>query len=131
MLATDGISSYVMFHYGEIQWTTGDKSGGTGGFGGSEAVAGFNAGDRISYVSIIGSGMPEIADIETMSNIMRPGVFMFKTDNSQISPVPCELSSYTIHTSDQWIILLINSQQFHCTNLEPGMETQLFHQEWM
>lgn len=92
VLATDGVSSYVIFRYGEIQWTTGDKSGGSGGFGGSEAVVGFNAGDRINYISVIGSGMPEIVDIETQTNIMRPGVFMFRTDNPQIAPMPCKFT---------------------------------------
>ena len=94
VLATDAVSSYVIFRYGEIQWTTGDKSGGSGGFGGSEAVVGFNAGDRINYVSVIGSGMPEIVDIETQTNIMRPGVFMFRTDNPHIPPTPCKLALY-------------------------------------
>lgn len=91
VLATDSTSSYVIFHFGEIQWTTGDKSGGSGGFGGSEAVVGINKGDRMNYVSVIGSGMPEIVDVETQSNIMRLGVFMYRTDNQKISPAPCEL----------------------------------------
>lgn len=90
MLATDSVSSYVMFRYGEIQWTTGDKSGGSGGFGGSEAIVGINAGDRRSYISVFGSGMPEIVDVETQTNIMRPGVFMYRLDNAKISPTPCE-----------------------------------------
>lgn len=90
MLATDGISSYVMFRYGEIQWTTGDKSGGSGGFGGSEAIVGINKGDRMNYVSVAGSGMPEVVDIETQTNVMKPGVFMYRTDNAHISPMPCK-----------------------------------------
>lgn len=95
MLATDGVSSYVMFRYGEIQWTTGDKSGGNGGFGGSEAIVGFNAGDRIRYVNVIGSGMPAVVNIETQTNVMTPGVFMFRTDNPQISPMPCEFLTHS------------------------------------
>ena len=93
VLATDAVLSYVIFRYGEVQWTTGDKSGGSGGFGGSEAVVGFNVGDRINYVSVIGSGMPEIVDIETQTNVMTPGVFMFRTDNPQIPPMPCKFIS--------------------------------------
>ena len=45
-MATNGVNSFVIFLYadGEIQWTTGDASGGTGGLGGTPAQVGFNAG---------------------------------------------------------------------------------------
>ena len=80
----------MIFLYGDIQWTTGDKSGGSGGFEGSEAVVGINKGDRMSYVSVIGSGMPEVVNVDTQTNIMKPGVFMYRTDKAQIPPEPCE-----------------------------------------
>ena len=44
-MATDGTRSFAMFLYGSISWTTGDASGGRGGFGGHYARAGLNAGD--------------------------------------------------------------------------------------
>ncbi len=34
----------IFFNYGQIQWETGSASGGSGGFGGTPAAAGFNAG---------------------------------------------------------------------------------------
>jgi hypothetical protein len=35
----------VVFNYGDMQWTTGNSSGGVDGFGGSAATVGINAGD--------------------------------------------------------------------------------------
>ncbi|HTL80675.1 MAG TPA: gliding motility-associated C-terminal domain-containing protein [Bacteroidia bacterium] len=40
----------VSFCYKDMQWTTGDASGGVGGFGGSDAVVGANEGDGINYI---------------------------------------------------------------------------------
>jgi gliding motility-associated-like protein len=42
----------VAFCYGDMQWTTGDASGGTNGFGGTPATVGVNKGDGFSYVQI-------------------------------------------------------------------------------
>ncbi len=58
LIITDGIDSIlppgnnVAFCYGEMQWTTGDASSGTGGFGGSPATVGINKGDGASYFQI-------------------------------------------------------------------------------
>ncbi|MDX1908720.1 MAG: hypothetical protein SF053_16910 [Bacteroidia bacterium] len=37
----------VIFSYGDMQWTTGSSSGGTGGFGGHAATIGVNLGDGV------------------------------------------------------------------------------------
>lgn len=42
ILTNDGLAG---FSYDYMQWTTGDASNGSGGFGGSSAIAGFDAGD--------------------------------------------------------------------------------------
>jgi len=47
----------ISFCYGEMQWTTGDASGGTGGFGGTStgafpATVGLNKGDGVNYVQV-------------------------------------------------------------------------------
>ncbi len=39
---------YAGFSYANMEWTTGDASGGSGGFGGSPARAGFDAGDGVN-----------------------------------------------------------------------------------
>ncbi len=42
----------VSFCYGDMQWTTGDASGGTNGFGGTPATVGINKGSGGNYVQI-------------------------------------------------------------------------------
>ena len=82
ILATVLKCSFVIFIYpnGEIQWTTGDNSGGIDGFGGVEAVAGINAGDGVNNIIIPGSQTPSIINITQTSNVDIPGVWMFRVD---------------------------------------------------
>ena len=47
-----GVGNNVAFYYGDMQWTTGSFSGGSGGFGGTPATVGINAGNGIDYVQI-------------------------------------------------------------------------------
>ena len=42
----------VAFCYGDMQWTTGSASGGTGGFGGTPATVGVNKGDHTNFIQI-------------------------------------------------------------------------------
>jgi len=47
-----GIGNNVCFCYSDMQWTTGDASGGSGGFGGTPATVGVNAGDGVNFFQI-------------------------------------------------------------------------------
>lgn len=47
-----GLGNNVAFYYGDMQWTTGDASGGGAGFGGFPATAGINQGDGINFIQI-------------------------------------------------------------------------------
>ena len=47
-----GLGNNVCFCYGDMQWTTGDASGGVGGYGGAPATVGVNKGDGIDYFNI-------------------------------------------------------------------------------
>ena len=70
-----------MFLYENIQWTTGDSSGGSSGLNGTEALVGINAGDdRMNFITVPGSRTPNITNIINTSNIGFPGVWMFKVD---------------------------------------------------
>ena len=82
ILATTVTESFVIILYadGEIQWTTGDASGGSNGLGGTEALAGINVGDGINHITIPGSLTPSIIDITQTSNVGIPGVWIFKVD---------------------------------------------------
>jgi MYXO-CTERM domain-containing protein len=53
----------VEFRFNKCQWVTGDASGGTGGFGGTPAQSGFDAGNERDYVEIPGSRTDDIARI--------------------------------------------------------------------
>jgi hypothetical protein len=58
LVLTDGTDDYigvgnnVDFSYLDMQWTTGDASGGSNGFGGTPAVVGANLGNGTGYISI-------------------------------------------------------------------------------
>lgn len=88
-MITDGRRSFVIFLYadGEIQWTTGDASGGRNGFGGTEAQVGFNAGDGIRFASVPGSRTGDIVNIDTTSNVGIPGVWVFRVDEDDITVI--------------------------------------------
>lgn len=47
-----GLGNNVCFSYGDMQWTTGDASGGSGGFGGVPATVGVNRGDGIDFAQV-------------------------------------------------------------------------------
>ena len=76
------MESFVIFLYADkrIQWTTGDASDGSNGFGGTEAVAGINAGDGVNFKTIPGSLTPSIINITQTSNVGIPGIWMFKVN---------------------------------------------------
>jgi MYXO-CTERM domain-containing protein len=69
----------VEFRYHQCEWETGDASGGIGGFGGTPAQAGFDAGDLTHYVAIAGSMMAGISTaLCTGSNVGDTGVWRFQ-----------------------------------------------------
>ena len=86
VLVSDGSLSFVIFLYadGEIQWTTGDNSGGSGGLGGTQAQVGFNAGDGVRSANVPGSQTAGIINITKTSNIGVPGVWMFQVNGEDV-----------------------------------------------
>jgi hypothetical protein len=69
----------VEFRFNRCEWTTGDASGGDGGFGGTPAQVGFDAGNMTDYVQIDGSmtaGIHRIVCDE--SNVGEPGIWRFQ-----------------------------------------------------
>ncbi|KAM6370751.1 alpha-tectorin [Pluvialis apricaria] len=88
VLITDGVSSFALFNYHEISWTTGTASGGDPltGLGGVMAQAGFNGGNITNFFSIPGSRTPDIVNIEETTNVNVPGRWAFKIDGREIDP---------------------------------------------
>jgi hypothetical protein len=69
----------VEFRYNRCEWESGDASGGSGGFGGTEAQAGFDAGNDVDFVAIMGSMAPGIAaNLCTNSNVGETGIWRFQ-----------------------------------------------------
>ncbi len=85
----------VEYRYNRCEWTTGDASGGTGGFGGTPAQAGFDAGNLMDYVELPGSFSMDILDLCTTSNIGDPGVWQFSVRGGVVgcadAGMPCEV----------------------------------------
>lgn len=99
MLVTDGTLSFAAFLYAEdeIQWTTGDSSGGTVGLGGTPAQAGFNAGDGIRHYSLPTSQSDEMVDIDQLpGNTGVKGLWIFRVDREEIKSGKCSNSGKSV-----------------------------------
>ena len=73
--ATGGTSFDAELRYHRCEWTTGDFSGGHGGFGGIPAQAGFDATDGVNFLSLPGSLTMDVLSLCTTSNVGSPGVW--------------------------------------------------------
>ncbi len=86
----------IYFNYGQIQWETGEASGGVNGLGGTSARAGF-ANGTVSY-EIPGAGTPGAyldsgtSPLVSGTNNGVPGQFYFPVRNGQVAPVISSLS---------------------------------------
>ncbi|BAZ49731.1 hypothetical protein NIES4103_23430 [Nostoc sp. NIES-4103] len=72
-----GSNTDVEFRYGNLQWTTGDASGGEDGLGGQPAFAGYTGGAVGAPQTLIGSGTSDILTLNQRSNINKPGRWYF------------------------------------------------------
>jgi hypothetical protein len=75
------------FRYENIDWTTGDASGGSGGLGGVIARAGWNSGDGSDFFELPQSGnQSEMLSLETTSNPGTPpdGNWVFNVVGGQV-----------------------------------------------
>lgn len=87
----------IYLNYDQIQWETGDVSGGTGGLGGTSAAVGFNAGNGNAdgtYYQVPGSLQPGTfldsgtAPLVATTNDGTPGQFLFQVRAGIITPPP-------------------------------------------
>ncbi|OCT73575.1 hypothetical protein XELAEV_18036554mg [Xenopus laevis] len=83
VITTDGNLTYVMFNYGDIEWTTGTSAGGSSetGLGGTAALAGLNCGNTIACYVIPGSLSPSIIYVSSTSNVGVPGCWAFQVNH--------------------------------------------------
>ena len=73
-----------MYADGGIQWTTGDASGGVKGFRGTPAQAGFDSGNLVDFTVINGSFTHDIINIDKISNVNVPGMFVFQVNGKKL-----------------------------------------------
>ncbi len=72
----------ITFRYENIDWTTGNASGGSNGVGGTPARAGYSAGNGIEYFELPQSGnQAGLLALESASNVGTPGTYVFSVRN--------------------------------------------------
>ncbi|HEU0221600.1 MAG TPA: nidogen-like domain-containing protein, partial [Paracoccaceae bacterium] len=78
----------IAIRYENIDWTSGDASGGTDGLGGIAAAAGITAGDGSRYLALEASGNePALRALDvTAGNTGLNGLWLFKSQGGVISP---------------------------------------------
>jgi len=93
VLATDGVTSFAIFEYADLQWASADSRPDSGSESGSGAElnpnayfaqVGFSAGDGMSYYTLSGSGTDEVLELNSTSNVERAGVWIFRVDGSSV-----------------------------------------------
>ncbi|KAK9536794.1 hypothetical protein VZT92_006555 [Zoarces viviparus] len=88
VLISDSVTSFTMFNYGEITWSTGTASGGDPltGLGGTTAQSGFNGGDIGHFFNLPGSRSNDVVNIEQTTNVNTPGRWFFRVDTELVDP---------------------------------------------
>lgn len=103
-ITTDGRHSFAIFYYNKIQWTTGFASNGHSekGTGGTPAQIGFDAGDSHNRTMLEVSCKDTVINISSMSNVAKPGVFVFRIDSAEIiKPDPPMIASSSFLKSEE------------------------------
>lgn len=77
----------IEFRYNQLQWTTGDASGGSVGLGGTPAQAGYDAGNGTSFFTLPGSFSANVLNLATTSNVSAetPGLWTMAIRNGNTS----------------------------------------------
>jgi len=98
LIADDLGKTFAIFNYGDMQWTTGDASGGSNGLGGVPAAVGFTKGDNSgTYAQVAESLTNAIINIYTKSNcningVAQIGQYIYSVSEG-VSVVSCCASS--------------------------------------
>ena len=84
VLATNGIKSFTLFQYADVQWALADPrtdtSTSTASTSGSAQV-GFSAGDGMRYYVLNASN---VLRLNSTSNINKPGLWLFRVDGPSV-----------------------------------------------
>lgn len=85
ILTDDGFGDFdIEYRYQDINWTTGDASGGLHGLGGTVARAGWTSGNGLDFLELAASGNEKaMLNLENTSNVDQAGIYRFKVNNGQ------------------------------------------------
>ncbi|NXX86883.1 TECTA protein, partial [Urocolius indicus] len=105
VLTTDTKTSFTIFNYWDIQWTTGAASDGDEetGLGGTPAHAGFNSGDEKNFYNIPGSQTEAIINITQTSNVDVPGRWVFQVGDFKVTGVPTKVPKPAGSNNNCWL----------------------------
>lgn len=94
----------AQFRYRQLQWTTGDASDGSAGFGGTPAQAGWDAGDGIHFQTLPGSRTADVLDLVNQSNVSTdtPGLWAFSFRNGNLPGGSAENPIMPVVTEAGW-----------------------------
>lgn len=95
-MVSNGVYSFAIFYYNNITWDAGNASGGDDGICPNEekgqhctaALVGFDSGDGVHRYVVEGSCNNSILNITNMSNVFKPGVFVFRIDDANVTQPP-------------------------------------------
>ena len=94
MLAVSGNLTFAIYLYDDIQWSRGGR-----------ALAGYMTGDGQNLTIIPGSFTEAIEDIESISNVGKPGLWVLQIDHhSDLVYLPCQDSVTGFSNSREYII---------------------------
>lgn len=75
----------VEFRYEDINWTTGNASGGQSGLGGTPAQAGYDVGDGSNFFIVPGSQTADVVNLDTAdSNTDTAGIWTFSVRDGEL-----------------------------------------------
>lgn len=85
ILTNEGLGNFdIEYRYQDINWTTGDASGGRDGLGGMVARAGLTSGNGLDFLELAASGNEKaMLNLEHTSNVDQAGIYRFKVNNGQ------------------------------------------------
>lgn len=77
----------IEFRYEDLNWTTGNASGGSNGLGGTVARAGYNSGNGTDFYELAASGdQSAMLGLTDTSNVGVAGLYRFQVRNGSVTP---------------------------------------------
>ncbi|MDV7105576.1 nidogen-like domain-containing protein [Vibrio sp. TH_r3] len=94
----------IGFRYDQLEWTTGDASDGTNGLGGTQASAGYDAGNGVDFYTLPGSFTQDILDLTELSNLAEPvpGEWLFSIRDGDVPGTTPDNPLMPVQVDDSW-----------------------------